>query len=215
VLVVEDFTITAKMLERMLTKDGYTVHVARSGEMALELYRRQQPDMLLIDLNLPGMTGSELLEALLSTGNSAPSIVVTGEKDDRKLRGLKKYGVMRVFRKPIIQDELLSYIGGYFSRDATSGRVTLNYQVLLAMADEAAANVLKSALNQQRLEAKIVTDGYQAVHELAGSPRVAVVDVVIGGLDGTEVIRRTLLRTLRRLVCLRSRKSLTKISRRS
>lgn len=116
ILVVEDFTITAKMLERMLTRDGYAVNVARSGEMAYELYRRQRQDMLVVDLNLPGMTGQELLEALLAAGHAAPSIVVTGEKDDRRLRDLKKLGVMRVFRKPVIQDELLSYIGGYFSR---------------------------------------------------------------------------------------------------
>jgi DNA-binding NtrC family response regulator len=84
IMVVEDFTITAKMLERLLTQEGYQVHVVRSAEMAYEMIRRIRPDLMLLDLNLPGMSGLDLLQSLNATGQAVPTVISTGDRDPRK-----------------------------------------------------------------------------------------------------------------------------------
>ncbi len=190
VMVVEDFTITAKMFERLLTHEGYQVHVVRSGEMAFEMIRRVRPELMLLDLNLPGMSGTDLLQSLNRTGQAVPTIVVTGDRDPRKLRDLRKLGVLRLFNKPVVPDELISYVGGYFFDTTRSGSSHATYDVLLALSDEVAGNVLATALDNENIKSKVITDGYQAVHEIMSHPRVVILDIVISGLDGTEVMRR-------------------------
>ena len=191
IMVVEDFTITAKMLERLLSREGYQVYVVRSAEMAYEMIRRIRPDLMLLDLNLPGMSGLDLLQSLNATGQAVPTVITTGDRDPRKLREIRKLGTLRLFNKPIVPDELISYIRGFFSESGNfiSGRA--DYDVLLAMADDVAGSVLAGALEVEGLKCKVVNDGYQTVHEIMTRPRVAVLDVVISGLDGTEVMRRT------------------------
>ncbi|MBK6911630.1 MAG: response regulator [bacterium] len=190
IMVVEDFTITAKMLERLLLQAGYVVHVVRTGEMAFEMIRRVRPSMLLLDLNLPGISGADLLQGLNASGQAVPSIVITGERDPQKLRAARKLGTLRIFQKPLPAEDLIAYIGGYFSDPHAVMRSRAEYDVLLALADEATALVVAGALESAGLSCKVVSDGYQALHEISREPQLVVLDIVISGLDGTEIMRR-------------------------
>jgi len=191
IMVVEDFTITAKMLERLLVQSGYAVHSVRSGEMAYEMVRRVRPGLLLLDLNLPGISGVDLMQSLNSSSQAVPTIVITSDRDPQKLRAVRKLGALRVFHKPLSAEDLIAYIGGYFSDPSAVMQTRADYECLLALSDEATAQVVATALESSGLSCKVVSDGYQALHEISREPRVVVLDIVISGLDGTEVMRRS------------------------
>ena len=63
ILIVDDMMVSLMMTENMLA-DNYETFCASSGKEAIEIYRKEEPDMVLSDLRMPGMTGYELQLAL-------------------------------------------------------------------------------------------------------------------------------------------------------
>jgi CheY-like chemotaxis protein len=87
VLIVEDNERNSKLVRDVLGHAGFSTLEARSAETGIELARLQKPDIVLMDINLPGMTGFEALAALRSDALTAsiPVLAVTAYamKDDR------------------------------------------------------------------------------------------------------------------------------------
>ncbi|WP_028067098.1 response regulator [Solirubrobacter soli] len=87
VLIVEDNERNLKLVRDVLGHAGFSVLEARDAEAGIELARVQKPDAVLMDINLPGMTGFEALTALRSDTSTAsiPVLAVTAYamKDDR------------------------------------------------------------------------------------------------------------------------------------
>lgn len=80
VLVVEDSDEQANLLRKHLERAGCTVTVAETGEDAVAAYRLQAPDLAIIDLVLPGMSGADLVK-LLRSGIPACKIAITSVLD--------------------------------------------------------------------------------------------------------------------------------------
>ena len=64
ILLVEDNELNRDMLSRRLTRRGYTVVVAEDGEQGLDLVRSERPDLVLMDMSLPGIDGWEATRRL-------------------------------------------------------------------------------------------------------------------------------------------------------
>ncbi len=79
ILIVEDDPIVTTVYERQFTMRGYTVEVAADGELGLEALRRGAPDLVLLDLQLPKVSGIEVLKFIRATPNlkNVPVIVFT------------------------------------------------------------------------------------------------------------------------------------------
>jgi DNA-binding response OmpR family regulator len=86
-LLVEDDPEVARMYQLKLELDGYTVEVASDGEAALRLATENPPDLIFLDIRLPGMNGLELLRALRS-GDATRSlpVVILSAYDEPELR---------------------------------------------------------------------------------------------------------------------------------
>lgn len=63
-LLVEDNELNSDALGRLLTRRGFTVQVAADGPMALEMAAKERPDLILLDISLPGMDGHEVAREL-------------------------------------------------------------------------------------------------------------------------------------------------------
>lgn len=79
ILLVEDEPLTAEVFERALDRSGYAVEVARDGLLALHRLAEHPPDLLILDMSLPGASGRDILQRLRSAGHERlPVIVVSG-----------------------------------------------------------------------------------------------------------------------------------------
>lgn len=87
VLVVEDELGLSKSLNIKLVKEGFQVIQAGDGERGLEMAKKEKPDLILLDIGLPKMTGLELLEALRKEpgGNEVKVIMMTNFEPDEKI----------------------------------------------------------------------------------------------------------------------------------
>jgi DNA-binding response OmpR family regulator len=116
VLVVDDDRIGARMVEFLLSEQGYTVVTAESVDAALAEIEQQLPDLLLLDVNLPKTNGFEFYTQLRERGLDIPVIFVTakGEIDDR-VQGLTM-GADDYIAKPFQPAELTARIQAVLRR---------------------------------------------------------------------------------------------------
>lgn len=82
VLIVDDDEAVLTMLRKVMRSSGIDSEVARSGKEAIELAGRGRYDLMLLDVNMPGMDGFEVVQALRSRGLKLPIIIVSGRKED-------------------------------------------------------------------------------------------------------------------------------------
>ena len=109
VLVVDDQANVRRLIRDYLTQEGFRVVEAENGRLALLVARREQPNVILLDLMMPEMGGYEFLRAYLPQG-SAPVIVLTAKQDESdKVLGLE-LGADDYITKPFGMRELLARI---------------------------------------------------------------------------------------------------------
>jgi DNA-binding response OmpR family regulator len=123
VLIVEDDPQVRDVVRRYLERDGLAVQVAGSGTEGLELARRGRPDVILLDVMLPGLSGLEVCRILREVdGSDVPIIMLTAldETDDR-IAGLQ-VGADDYIGKPFSVKELALRVGSVLRRSRTAAR---------------------------------------------------------------------------------------------
>jgi two-component system alkaline phosphatase synthesis response regulator PhoP len=116
VLVVEDEEALAVALRDALVHGGCTVEVVADGALALDAIRAQQPDLIVLDLMLPGMSGLEILAALRAEGIRARVLIVTALADEEDLLRGFQAGADDYLTKPFSPRELLARVEAQFRR---------------------------------------------------------------------------------------------------
>ncbi|CAN0577495.1 unnamed protein product, partial [Laminaria digitata] len=107
-LVVENNTINRKLLTEYLEGAGWSVFQAVNAEHALEILdlSAQDPDVILLDLHMPGLSGEELLSMLRNAYPESPVIIVTADATSGTSQRLREKGASGYFAKPINLNEL-------------------------------------------------------------------------------------------------------------
>ena len=113
-LVVDDNVDTANGMARLLKLSGHDVRVAHNGEDALIAAREHRPEVMLLDIGLPGMDGYELASTLRreECGKDAVLIAVSGYGEEQARDRSKEAGFDHHLVKPVNFDTVLALIGG-------------------------------------------------------------------------------------------------------
>jgi two-component system response regulator VicR len=138
ILVVEDDTAIARLLRDNLQFDGFTVEWAQTGRAALAAAKRFAPDLVLLDLMLPGIDGFEVCRSFSQGPDRTPVIILTarGRQEDR-VRGLT-LGADDYVVKPFALEELLARVHAVLRRtqprldEITIGETTVDFRKLSA-----------------------------------------------------------------------------------
>lgn len=112
ILVVDDNQATLTLLSQILTREGYQMLPADNGELALASVAAKPPELILLDLRMPGMDGFEVLRRLKAGEESRdiPVIIVSANTEtEQRVNGLK-LGAVDFVGKPFQQDELLARV---------------------------------------------------------------------------------------------------------
>jgi DNA-binding response OmpR family regulator len=121
VLVVEDELTLRETLEYNLARQGYAVFTAADGSTALDLARRERPDLILLDVMLPGMDGFEVCRRLRQEGMNAPILMLTARDEEvDRVVGLE-LGADDYVTKPFSMRELLARVKAHLRRARIQG----------------------------------------------------------------------------------------------
>ena len=130
ILVVEDEVDIATLVSFNLQRVGYAVDMAHDGREGLEKILKEQPDLVVLDLMLPGMDGFSILKEMQrdSRANQTPVLMLTAKSQiDDRIRGLES-GVDDYLTKPFSPKELILRVQAILKRNkATPGSVIFSF----------------------------------------------------------------------------------------
>ena len=110
VLLIEDDSATAQSIELMLKSEGFNVYTTDLGEEGIDLGKIYDYDIILLDLNLPDMSGFEVLRSLRLSRVKTPTLILSGLAGiEDKIRGFG-FGADDYMTKPFHKDELVARI---------------------------------------------------------------------------------------------------------
>jgi two-component system response regulator AdeR len=130
ILIIEDDADAADVLGAYLRRENYEVCVAEDGPAGLEMSQRLTPDLILLDVMLPGLNGTEILAAVRRKGN-IPVIMVTAMGDMSDKIGALRYGADDYVVKPYNPGEVVARVQAVLRRVSQASQVqTLRWQGL-------------------------------------------------------------------------------------
>lgn len=108
VLVIDDEPAIRKLLRTGLSTQGYEITDARNGKTALEALEGEPPDLIILDLGLPDMSGHELLRLIREKHEHVPILVLSSREDERGKVEALDFGADDYVTKPFGMNELLA-----------------------------------------------------------------------------------------------------------
>ena len=119
VLVIEDEPNIIEAISFILSRDGWTVHTHSDGEKAMDKLRGSPPDMVILDVMLPGRSGFDILRDLRAdadlSGTPVMMLTAKGQTRDRELA--EQLGATRFMTKPFANSEVIATVRELVSHD--------------------------------------------------------------------------------------------------
>ena len=112
ILLIEDEKILSEMYETRLKREGFEVINTRDAEGGLELIKKEKPDLILLDLLLPGMQGQEALKVLKedSKTKDIPVIIFSNYDTPEVRKEAEKYGVRYILKANVTTRDLVELV---------------------------------------------------------------------------------------------------------
>lgn len=208
VLVVDDQPQNVKLMEARLKASGCEVLKAYNGQDAIRIAHESRPDIVLLDIMMPGMDGYEVCEKLKKDPETAliPIVLVTAlEGTEDKVRGLDA-GADDFLTKPVNQTELLTRVRSLVKlkrlQEEMKARTNLAYlpeetrakgkQIILVVDDnEKIAKHCKLVLESEGYEVITAANGTEALKVLDETePDLIMLDIILPDMDGIKLLGR-------------------------
>ncbi|MBW2154946.1 MAG: diguanylate cyclase [Deltaproteobacteria bacterium] len=215
-LIVDDDPLNVKLMAKKLSQHQYNILMAYDGETAIAKARAESPDLVLLDIMMPGLSGYEVTEILKKDPNTKdiPIILVTAlDGTDDKIKGLEA-GADEFLNKPVNTAELLARVKSLLRlklyQDQLKARV--HFQALVASPDEMKKTqadrvnlptillvddcekeirLIKGYLQAEAYQIKQASTGEETLSRLLRENiDLVLLDILLPGMDGFEVVRR-------------------------
>lgn len=108
VLVVDDEVEVLKQIRRVLTRHGFEVATAQSGHAALDAMHDEEPDVIVLDISMPGISGFEILETVQQRHPDLPVIIMTAKNELPQARRALRHGAFAYLQKPLEKEALIA-----------------------------------------------------------------------------------------------------------
>jgi len=186
ILIVDDEAINRIVVSKMLTKD-YVSKEAASGEEALDLVREKHPDLILLDVHMPGMSGHDVIKSLKNDKTTAdiPVVFMTADDDSATEANSLMEGASDYITKPCRKDILLARINRIIELDFLQNNLKEEVKRQTAKAEERSRRIEQMSLQtvQTLAEAIDAKDQYTKGHSTRVSQYSMILAKTIGWDD--------------------------------
>ncbi len=159
ILIVDDEQAIVRLLSMSLKSDGYETCTAFSGEEALDVLKKQSPDIVVTDIKMPGMDGLALLKKIKELYPEKEVIIVTGHGDIDSTITALQYGASDFINKPV-RDEALA-----IALDRAKTKITIRQQLASYTQDleDKVAEVTKEIRRKSNFQRLLIHSSHDAI----------------------------------------------------
>ncbi len=213
VLIIEDQEMQSEIVKTQLTSRGIEVSQAYDGQQALSLLDTRTFDCIILDLNLPDISGMELLDRIKTRPELAhiPVVINTAmELDQEKMTQIMRYSEAMVLKSNKSNDRLMDEVSLFINKlqeqrevspppaSASTRKPTNQEGVLegktILITDDDMRNIfaLSTALHEYDMQIVIANNGREALEKLDATQNIDLIlmDIMMPEMDGYEAIRR-------------------------
>ncbi len=184
VLIIDDDEAVHAVLSNMLTREGYSTRSAREGKEGLRLAREYRPDIVILDILMPGMDGWSVLSQLKAIPgfNDVPIILLTMMENKEMGFAL---GAADFLTKPIDAQKLLPVLERHNAAKHSG-------IVLVVEDDPPSRDLVVRMLKKEGIEVREASNGREALDQLKGGvvPDMIILDLMMAEMDGFEFLRQ-------------------------
>ena len=199
ILLIDDDGIVRDALTVFLSRAGHEVAFAADGANGLLAYKNIRPDIVILDRDLPAMTGSAVFAEIKRLGNPAPVIILTGHDDPEDAEAYLREGASAFLSKADGLSNVLTEIERVMSARGMEGRPVKQERrekradapiVLVVDDDKAILSVLTRFLSSLGYAVLTAEDGEQASRIVEERrPDIALLDIFMPNKDGLTLLR--------------------------
>jgi DNA-binding response OmpR family regulator len=187
ILVVDNDSQIRELLYDALTKVGYKVSTTHSGKEALELARKQSPELILLDFKMPDMDGVALLEKIRCFDQKTKVLMITGFADDELERRARLAGASGFLRKTLGIDVILKAINDILQPKKRYGQE----KILVVDDDQQISSLIRDFLSKKGFNVITAASGEEGLEKFkTEKPILVLLDVKLPGIDGILTLKR-------------------------
>lgn len=186
VLIIEDEVSLLETLQLKLIKEGFAVETATDGKEGLRKIKTVKPDLLLLDLKLPSMTGQEIMRQLKKErGPQMPIVVISNSGQPVEIKEVLDLGADDyIVKANFTIDDVLERV--YNTLEKQTGRP----DVIVAEDEAFLRMVLAKKLRMEGLKVVTCVDGDTTLRSvLCVKPKVLVLDLLMPGISGLDLLK--------------------------
>ncbi|HTT57058.1 MAG TPA: response regulator [Opitutaceae bacterium] len=186
VLIIDDDEAVHAVLTNMLTREGYSTRDARDGKEGLRLAREYHPDIVILDILMPGMDGWTVLSQLKAIPECATIPIILLTMLENKEMGFA-LGAADYLTKPIEAEKLLPVLARHAAPHQRASAT-----VLVVEDDPPSRELVVRMLTQEGVAVKEAANGKEALEALQAGvmPVMIILDLVMAEMDGFEFLRQ-------------------------
>lgn len=181
VLVIDDDPAVRELVTRFLGKEGFNVKTAMSGQEGLQAARSLRPDVITLDVMMPGMDGWAVLSALKGDPelSSIPVVMMTIVSDQNMGYAL---GAADYLTKPIDRDRLVNILKKYECQQPVC-------KILVVDDEPAIREIVQRTLKKEGYEIGLAADGVEALKQVnSNKPELILLDLMMPNMDGFQFL---------------------------
>jgi len=125
ILIVDDQNGIRVLLTEVFSSEGYKTYQASNGKLALEIVRNDKPDLVLLDMKIPGMDGLEILKHIKKIDAGIKVIMMTAYGELDMIKEATESGALMHFTKPFDIDELRTAVNDQLRGGSSSSRFAM------------------------------------------------------------------------------------------
>ncbi|GAB4029019.1 MAG: hypothetical protein Fur0012_02670 [Elusimicrobiota bacterium] len=200
ILVIDDDGIVRDAIKSFLSRSGHTVFCAADGLNGITLFKNALPDIVILDREMPNLTGSQVLAKIREFSKTVPVIILTGYDSPEDAKQYIQEGASSFLSKsqglsPVLEEiekilNLSPWSPGVEKKAAAKTSASQEIKILIADDEEPVRNMLSRFVTSMGMKALLASNGAEAVDIFkAQNPQIVLLDIYMPVKNGVEALK--------------------------
>ncbi|MCK5358179.1 MAG: response regulator [Elusimicrobiales bacterium] len=189
ILIIDDNGIVRDALAVFLSRKGHEVLLSKDGASGLSVFNDSAPELVILDRNIPNMTGSQVLAEIKKTSPETPVIILTAHDSEADAERYLKNGATSFISKVEGLSRVIGEVGKILGEDDQE-IINSTEKILIIDDEESLVKMLKRFLLTKNFEVLAAFDGLSALDIYKKDrPSLVLLDIGLPGKNGLEVLK--------------------------